>query len=263
LLPEPFDSGINAHIRKFDLGVLVRQKGAEFNIPQGMIWGCYTPNSDVYMLAGTRIYGVNPANAEQLTRAEVEGRRQVRAIMDLIRKYHPEAKISLQALPGKIGLRESRHVRCLHRLTGEEVLWGKRFDDAIANGSYRVDVHHQEKAGVTLRYLDGSEEIAIPGQPRTKGRWRPVTSENPTYYQIPLRSMIPDGPYDNVIVAGRMIDADPQAHAAIRVMVNMNQTGEAAAVACYLSLRKNLPISRVEGSEVRTVLKERGSAFPE
>ena len=29
-----------------------------------------------------------------------------------------------------------------YRLTGDDVLWGRRFDDAIANGSYRMDIHH-------------------------------------------------------------------------------------------------------------------------
>jgi hypothetical protein len=211
------------------------------------------------MMAGTRIYGTNPADADDLTRAEIEGRRQVRAVMDLIRRYQPHPNFSLQALPARLGLRESRHVHCLHRLTGEEVLWGKRFHDAIANGSYRVDIHHHDKPGITLRYLDGTEEYACPGRPKQTSRWREATTENPTFYQIPLRSMIPRGPFENLLIAGRMIDADEQAHAAIRVMVNMNQTGEAAGVACWLAMQENRPIAQLDPAKLRRMLAEGGS----
>jgi hypothetical protein len=237
LQPEAFDSGFSGQPRKFDAGELVRRHGAEFGLNGAFMWGGFVPNSDIYMMAGTRVYGVNPAHADQLTAAEIEGRRQVRAILDLLRKYGPEARLTLQALPSQLGLRESRHVRCLYELQGADVLHGRQFADGIANGSYRVDIHHQEKPGVTLRYLDGTQIYAAPGQPREVGRWREESLENPTFYQIPIRSMLPAGPYENLIVAGRMIDADPEAHGAIRVMVNLNQTGEAAGVACVLAMR--------------------------
>ena len=262
LLGESFDTGINSQLRKFDLGVLIREHGDEFGIPQGMIWGCYVPHSDIYMLAGTRIYGANPAKADDLTEAEIEGRRQIRAILDLLRKYRPDVPLSLQALPSRLGLRESRHVRCRYQLTGEDVLWGRDFADRIANGTYRVDIHHHDKAGVTLRYLDGREERAVPGLPKVVTRWRPVSEKNPPYYQIPLGSMLPAGPYDNLIVAGRMIDADPLAHAAIRVMVNMNQTGEAAGVAAWLALQRGQAVAGINPVELRRLMMDGGSLFP-
>ena len=57
----------------------------------------------------------------------------------------------LVTLPAKIGIRESRHARCLHTLTQDELLSGKRFPDAVANGCYRVDIHHPDRPGVTFR----------------------------------------------------------------------------------------------------------------
>lgn len=259
LQPESLDSGFSGATKRFDLGELIRQHSSEFCLHGAFIWGGFVPSSDIYMLAGTRIYGANPADAEQLTAAEIEGRRQVRAILDLLRKYRPEVRLSLQALPSQIGLRESRHVKCHYRLAGHDVLNGRKFYDGIANGSYRVDIHHQDKAGVTLKYLDGTQVYAAPGQPKQVGRWRPESSDNPTYYQIPLRAMIPEGPYDNLVVAGRMIDADPEAHGAIRVMVNLNQTGEAAGAACVLAMRNSTSVARVAPDELRRTLCEGGS----
>lgn len=241
---------------------VVREHGHEVGLPEGFMWGAFLPGSSIYMLAGTRIYNQDCSDAQQLTAAEIEGRRQVRAMLDLLRKYAPEHAVSLQALPARIGIRQTRHVKCLHQLTGDEVLYGHRFDDAIANGSYRVDVHHQDKPGITFKYLDGTEEYNRPGGGGHKGRWRdplPEGQADPTFYQIPWRSMLPQGPFDNLVAAGRMIDADSQAHAAIRVMVNMNQTGEAAGVAAALSLDRNEPVNALPVQAIRAALASGGS----
>lgn len=240
------------------LGTLVREHGPEFGLPPAFAWGVTVPGSRQYMLAATRVTE-DCSDAEGLTRAEIEGRRQVRAICDLFRKYAPHEAPVLHGLPSRIGIRETRHVRCHHRLTGQEILHGHRFPDAIANGSYRVDIHHRDKPGLTLRYLDGREIYARPGRPGVTSRWRPVTEENPTFYQIPYRCLLPAGPFPNLLAAGRFIDADEEAHGAIRVMVNLNQTGEAAGVAAFLSLRQGVPASEVNPAELRGLLAEGNS----
>ena len=242
-----------------DYASLIREHGAAFDLPQGFAWGGRVPGSEVYMMAATRVYGINPAEADDLTLGEIEGRRQVRAIQDIIRQHVPTSKLSLEALPARLGLRESRHVRSALQLKGEDILSGRRFDDAIAQGSYRVDIHHQDKPGITLRYLDGTEACHVPGKPTASGRWRAATPENPTFYQVPYRSMLPQGGFENLIVAGRMIDMDPVAHAAVRVMVNMNQTGEAAGVAAALALRAGKGFPHVDPADLRRELAAGGS----
>ncbi len=243
------------------VGELIREHGPAHQLPPTFSWGNYVPNSDVYMLAATRIHGINPANADDLTHGEIEGRRQVRAIMDILRAASPDARLSLEALPSRLGLRESRHIRSSYQLSGDDVLSGRAFDDTIAQGSYRVDIHHQDKPGITLRYLDGLEEYHRPGHPSERSRWRPETATNPTYYQIPYRTLLPVSGPDNVIVAGRMLDVDPIAHAAVRVMVNMNQTGEAAGVAAVMALDTNQPLRALNVPALRAKLAAGGSAL--
>jgi len=60
--------------------------------------------------------------------------------------------LSVVALAPHVGLRESCHVDSLHRVTAEELLGGHRFDDCIARGSYRVDIH------------EGAENVLAPGR---------------------------------------------------------------------------------------------------
>ncbi len=246
--------------RGIELGSLIHEHGREFQIPESFVWGSLMPASNVYMLAGTRVNGVNCADARDLTKAEIEGRRQVRAILDLVGKYRAESKVVLQDFPSSIGIRDTRHFHCKYQLTGDDVLRGRRFDDAIANGSYRVDIHHQDKPGITLMYLNGRQVYARPGMPNQKSRWREESGTNPTFYQIPLRSLLP-GRYPNLILAGRMLDADKIAFSAARVMVNMNQTGEAAGVAAYLALSRNKPIEEVGAGAVRKLLSDGGSVI--
>jgi hypothetical protein len=244
--------------KSFDIAGDIARHGAEFDLKPGFAWGSRLPRTDIYLLAGTRVTHVDCANGADLTRAEIEGRRQVKAIMDMLRKYRPELNLALHDFPTTIGIRDSRHIRCQHPLTGDEVLQGKRFDDAIANGSYRADTHHQDKPGITFLYLDGTREYHRPGSPAKRDRWREKTPVDPTFYQVPLRSLIP-GRFDNVILAGRMLDADLIAMSAVRVMVNCNQMGEAAGVTAHLSLAQGKPIAEVSGRAVREALARGGS----
>lgn len=255
-VPELLAAGTRIDIAYAGIG----QHKEEFALPEGTGWGSPIPgNTETYMYAGTRVYHANSADGEQLTYSEMEGRRQVRAIMDLLRKYAAGDKMTLLSLPSYIGTRETRHITCQYCLTGEDVLYGRPFEDAIANGSYRVDIHHQEKPGLTFKYLDGIQVYSRNGYPSEVSRWRDEIEVNPTFYQIPYRSLVPEGPYPNVIVAGRMLDIDDEAFGGVRVMVNMNQLGEASGVAAYLALQHSKPFVDIDASELRDLLSQGGS----
>lgn len=239
----------------------VKEHGHEFGLSPDWGWGTGIPGlPGISMRADTHVFGVNAADAEQLTNAEIEGRRQVRAIMDVIRKYGPpEGAIALADLAATLGVRETRRVVAQYRLTGDDVLNGRRFPDAIANGSYRVDIHHDSDSGITFRYLDGTEKvISERGAKPVIGRWREQSAENPTFYQIPFRCLV-QAQVPNLILAGRMLDADKVAFSAARVMVNMNQTGEAAGTACALALEQEKALHEIDPRQIRQSLAEGGS----
>lgn len=245
----------------FDWVAAVREHGQEFGLARDWGWGTSIPGlSDVHMRADTHVFGVDTSDADQLSGAEMEGRRQVRAIMDVIRKYGPPGHpIALVDLAATIGARETRRIVARYRLTGDDVLYGRRFSDAIANGSYRVDIHHADNPGITFRYLNGVEDV-VPerGVAHRPGRWRDPLPEDPTFYQIPLRCIVQER-VPNLVLAGRMLDADKIAFSAVRVMVNMNQTGEAAGVACVLALENDSAVGEVDPKRLRAKLAEGGS----
>jgi hypothetical protein len=244
----------------FSPGKIVFDASYAEALPPGFLWSSHvTGSADLTMVAGTRVKGADCSDADQLTLAEMEGRRQVRQMLDLLRRHVPRgSEVFLRALPAYIGIRETRHACCLHMLTEGEVLRGERFEDAIASGSYRVDVHHSDKPGLTFRYLDGREEYVAPGQPTVHSRWLEEGKPHATFYQIPYRCLVPRGA-TNVLAAGRLIDADRGAYGAIRVMVNCNQTGEAAGAACALALKDGIAVNEVKAEALRATLKKLGA----
>ena len=225
----------------FSINRAVFDKQYKQALKKGFSWSAVVPGgNDETMLAGTRVFGSNCCDADALTRAELEGRRQVRAVCDLLREHFLDGKgVPLVTLPAKIGIRETRHARCLHTLTVKEVLGGIRFADAIANGSYRVDVHSAKGAGVKFTDL-----------------------KDTTFYQIPYRSLVPQGS-KNVLVAGRCLDADEGAFGAVRVMVNCNQMGQAAGVAAHLALDAGVDVADVDAARLRAVLGKQGALVVE
>ncbi|MEG1880726.1 MAG: FAD-dependent oxidoreductase, partial [Oscillospiraceae bacterium] len=167
----------------------------------------------------------------------------------------------LASLCSYIGIRQTYQIKSRYKCTEDEILSGKRFDDAILNGTYCLDVHHNADmdSGVTLKYLNGESRVHHgANQANESGRWREVTEKNPLFYQIPYRAIIPEK-FDNLLMCGRMIDAENSAYGAIRVMVNANQLGEAAGVAAAICVNENCNTYDVDTVKLRELLKKGGS----
>ena len=201
-------------------------------------------------LSATRVAACDTTDPGELTAAYFEARRQLRLIVDAANRFFPMPKgergISFVAIAPALGIRESCHIDSLYRVTDRDILYAKHFEDVAAKGCYRVDIH--EGAGLTFRYLDGTEEIQRydPATKTTRwfpGRWRPETPTNPTYYSIPYRSIVPKGSV-NVLAAGRMLDCSRDAFGALRVMVNCNQLGETAGRAAVKAIDEGLSADR-------------------
>jgi hypothetical protein len=243
----------------FNLAALLMEHGKEFMLKEDWGWRASIPGlADMNMHAATHIFNTLSTDARSLTTAEIEGRRQVRAVMDMGRRYkkdgHPPVLVSLAST---LGIRDSRRFSLAYRLKEKDVLNGKRFRDAIAYGTYPVDIHHSEKPGITFKNLDGSMTIRNRNKV-VKGRWAEEGMKPAGYYQIPYRCMVTEK-QPNLIMAGRAVCADDGAFGAIRVMVNANQTGEAAGVAGYLALDTKKPVADIDIPKLRDLMIKGGS----
>ena len=215
---------------------LIDKHREEFGLAPDHGWGAPVPGSPgVGLCAYTHVFNTVASDANQLTAAEIEGRRQIRAYMGIARKYGgSNNKPCLLGLPSRIGIRETRSFAANYRLTEEDVLRCRRFPDAIANGTYHVDVHDPKTGRFKFKEPQGD------------------------FYQIPLSTMVNDKA-PNIVLAGRAISTDRGAFGGIRVMVNLNQTGEAAGVTASLAASRAKPVGEVPAEAVRKQLADLGA----
>ena len=132
---------------------LIQEHREEFGLAPDHGWGSFVPGSEgVRMCAYTHVFDTNASDANQLTAAEMEGRRQIRAYMDIARKYGgSKNKPCLLDLPSYIGVRETRSFTANYQLTEEDVLSCKRFRMRLRTGRITSTFTIQRRASSSSR----------------------------------------------------------------------------------------------------------------
>jgi hypothetical protein len=200
----------------------------------------------------SHVFDVDATDAEQLSRAHLEGRRLVGHLTNFIRKYLPGCERAQLVSSGvQIGVRETRRIVGDYVLTLDDYLARRAFPDEIARNAYYIDIHLSKKEWErTLdRPIDWSERIHQYGPRESHG--------------VPYRCLVPRG-LENLLVAGRCISTDRPVQGSIRTMPNCLALGEAAGCAAATAARDH-------GGRVRAVpvepLRERlrtwGAYLPE
>lgn len=185
----------------------------------------------------THVTNIDSTKTEELTRATVEARRQAFHMIPVFRKYVPGLEnCHLVSTGSTIGLRESRRILGEHLLTETEIKNECRFDDAICYGAFFIDIHAIDKGGMEVT------------------TWRPAKDFR---YQIPYRCLVPRT-VDNLLVAGRCISVTHIGLGSARVMSQCTAMGEAAGVACALSIRSNTTPRNVDVAALRDTLRAAG-----
>ncbi len=244
---------------------MIQRHGKEFGLEPDWGWDTYIPGiHNIHFRADTHVFGFNLAHADDLTEAEIIGREKMRKVIRMMRKYgNPDETYALVNICSYIGIRDTYHYKTKYRADHMELLLGKRYDDVILNGTYDVDVH-QADSGIQFMRLNGECTTEYTDGTRVVTNWRkdmglPTEGPMPTYYSLPFRVLVQEK-IENVIAAGRMINADQEAFGALRVMINLNQIGEASGVAAYLAIDQNKSVRELDGVEVAKLLARGGSA---
>jgi hypothetical protein len=224
-----------------------REKG-EFPIPREWINIYREPEPGVWRVNCTRLLDVDGTNPDDLTRAEVEGRRQVMALFQFMRERCAGLEnIRLLDIASQIGIRETRRIVGEYVLTAEDVLQGRRFDDAIARCSYPIDIHDPQGTRGKLIGMGGEDKPH-----------HTVTRDAPPYYEIPYRCLVPLK-VDNLLVAGRCLSATHEAAASARVIPPVYAMGQAAGTAAAMCAKENIAPRQIDGRWLREVLREQGA----
>lgn len=190
-----------------------------------------------------RVADVDATDFEQLTAAEIEGRRQAFVYEDFLRDRVPGYEAAkIIGLAHHIGVRETRRVYGEYRLTREECLTARQFDDQIAMCGAPIEDHRPS--------AQGKDETA----------WAYVEGGSGGAYGVPYRTLVPEG-RDELWVVGRCFSATHDAHASCRSMGQTMSMGQAAGVAAAMSLEQDVGARAVDAGALRERLARLGAVL--
>lgn len=179
------------------------------------------------------------ASAFDMTRASIEGRRQVREAVRAMRELVPGFENSyLIDTACYVGVRETRRICGEYVLTMDDIVNQVIFEDSIGLGAAFVDIHNTEG----------------PGMDRRSGYTLPPGG----YYSIPYRSLVPES-VDGLLVAGRCHSATHEAAGSTRWMAQCMVMGQAAGVAASIAVRTGAQPRSVDVKSLKRELTDDGA----
>ncbi len=193
-------------------------------------WGAVSDQGDLTYLNLVHLPQIDGTDPADLTRGEMEGRRQALHAVSALRRFMPGCEqAKLRNFGMTIGIRDTRKIDALYNLTETDVRGQGRFEDAI---------------GIFPEFIDGYGVLVLP----TTGR----------YFHVPYRSLVPRN-VRHLIVAGRCIGGDRISHAAVRNMMCCAVSGQGAGTAAAVSLRRGEDFASLDVGAVRQELKRQGA----
>ncbi len=209
----------------------------EFPIPREKV-ALYESLDGTWRVNMSRLDGYDFCDPEDITRAEIDGRRQIQIIIRFLKKYIPGCeKIRLLYSAPMLGVRESRRIVGDFVLRGADMKLSARHPDDIFLSGNRFDMH----VGSRVIY-----ETTKSGDP----------------YGVPYRVLLPRN-VDNLLVAGRCVSGDQESLAAIRVIPPCFAMGQAAGTAAALCVQNSCLPSQVDTDALRVLLRQDGAYLEE
>ncbi len=134
-----------------------------------------------------------------------------------------------------VGIRETRHIVGAYKLTTEDVVSGRDFEDSIACGGHPVDIYPRPKWVEDMNF----------------NHWR---------FHIPYRIMLPEK-VDNLLVTGRCVSASRAASGGIRPTAQCMAMGEAAGVAAAMAASEKISPRKICIKKLRKKLVDKGAVI--
>jgi ribulose 1,5-bisphosphate synthetase/thiazole synthase len=187
-------------------------------------WGAIHDTGELTYMNVVHMEGIDGTDPDDLTRGEIEGRRQAMHAIEALRRYTPGCEgARLRNFGMTLGIRDTRKIDAVYNMTEHDVREQARFDDSI---------------GIYPEFIDGYGILILP----TTGR----------YFQIPYRNLLPKG-VRNLLVAGRSSGGDRVSHASTRNMSCCAVLGQGAGIAAALSMHTNTDF---ESPDIVAIQKE-------
>ncbi|MCL4764259.1 MAG: FAD-dependent oxidoreductase, partial [Burkholderiales bacterium] len=187
----------------------VVDKAADYGLERRDAFVYVLPDSDQALVNMTHLR--TPLDPLGASRMVIDGHRRLDRAFAFLQAEFPQifgaAVIDRYGLPG---IRQTRWIKGRYQLSVDDVRAGTRFPDAVARCAWGIELHNREDEVHWEGFGDGH------------------------VHYVPYRSLV-HAEVDNLLAAGRCIDADVLALSSVRVMGPCIAMGVAAAHAADLA----------------------------
>ncbi len=195
-------------------------------------WGAIHETGELTYMNLVHLDSIDGTDPDDLTRGEIEGRRQAMLAIEALRRYTPGCSgARLRNFGMTLGIRDTRKIDAAYNMTEHDVREQARFADSI---------------GIYPEFIDGYGILILP----TTGR----------YFQIPYRNLVPKG-VRNLLVAGRSSGGDRVSHASTRNMSCCAVLGQGAGIAAALSLHSGYDLDAPDIDAIQKELDRQGVRY--
>ena len=172
---------------------------------------------------------------EEKTRQENFSQKCLYDVAEALKRYVPGFENAyLSAISGFLGVRESRRVLGDYKVTMDDFMAARDFEDSIGRGAMPAGYHTADGVTMIVYNLE-------PGKSMT----------------IPYRCMVAKGK-ENLLVAGRCASYEIEVANCIRCMPQCMAMGEAAGTAAALAVKHSVTARRIDVGELQKILKDNG-----
>ncbi|WP_168121351.1 FAD-dependent oxidoreductase [Paenibacillus sp. HB172176] len=195
-------------------------------------------NDGTILINAMHILGVDPldpaSRAEAIKLGQEEAPRIAAYLKDTLKEFKD---LDFAYTVDELYVRETRHIEGEYRLTMVDLLHNRDYWDAVAYGSYDVDIQASEADTGYVLY-------------------------SPAQYGVPFRTLVPLK-VDGLLVVGRAASFDSLPHGSARVIPVGMATGQAAGAAVKLAVEQGVTVRELSRSkeliaELRSRLVDQG-----
>ncbi len=211
---------------------------AGYALPRQKIWLFETTRPGELLCNCTRVRGadgreLNAVIADDLSEAEVEGRRQVREYARFFRDRLAGCESSwVNDTAVQVGVRQTRQARGVAMLRNADVVAGTKFADGVARSPWPIELHAGAKPRVEWLLND--------------------------WYEVPWGCFVP-ARGEGLLFGGRCLSAEHEAVASARVTAQCFSYGHALGVAAVLAARERVAPRDIPGRTIREALDRQGA----
>ena len=176
------------------------------------------------------------AGFEERARQEMESQKCLYDVAEALRMFVPGFENAfLSVIASQLGVRESRRIIGDYKLTLDDFLSAREFEDSIGRAAMPAGAHTPEGETMTVFNLEPGKSMSIP-----------------------YRCMLPKG-FDGLLVAGRCVSYEPPVANSIRNMAQCMVMGEAAGTAAAIAVEMGTSPRDIDIKMLQDALRQQNS----